>query len=158
MTDWRLAFSPKQDSVLGLAGKTKKKRKREKIKEFNGRWELTLIDLTRRSASFDVSLGPSQLSVYNDCNLQKTQIASYYPQLLPQALVSQGCRYTGFQIQTGEEAKDCTSGNTRAETLHSLWYTALETLPKVQPRKSTPQALPQLNSRHGIDGFCWYRL
>lgn len=103
------------------------------MKEFNGRWELTLIDLTRWSVSFDVSLGPSQLSVYNDCNLQKTQITSYYLQSLPLAMVSKGCRYTGFHIYIGEQAKNCTtSGNTVLKYFrHSPAQPVIHTLEKI---------------------------
>lgn len=82
--------------------------------------------------SFDVSLGPSQLSVYSDCNLQKTQIASYYLQSLPLALVSKGCRYTGFQIYIGEQAKNCTRGNTTLKYLrHSPAQPVIHTLEKI---------------------------
>lgn len=79
-----------------------------------------------------MSLGPSQLSVYNDCNLQKTQIASYYLQLSPLALVSKGCRYTGFLIYTGEQAKNCTRGNTALKYLrHSPAQPGIHTLEKI---------------------------
>lgn len=61
------------------------KKKKEKRKEFNGRRELTLIGLTGWSVSFDVRWCPTQLSVYHDCNLHKTQTASCYPPSLPSA-------------------------------------------------------------------------
>lgn len=95
-----------------------------------------------------MSLGPSQLSVYNDCNLQKTQIASYYLQSLPLVLVSKGCRYMGFQIHIGEQAKNCPSGNPMHKySGHSAARLVTHTLKKISQSAAT--------DKHPCKPFRW---
>lgn len=103
-------------------------------------------------------LGPSQLSVYNDCNLQKTQIASYYPPVVALGARLRRMQIYGIPDRHRRTGQGLYQWQRRAETLKSLKpspaqparYTPLESFPQTPSRKGIPTK--PLRSQNPIGG------